>query len=133
MSQSYTHTIVPMLARLTTLFFLSHYKTYKTTSHGSFGRDLLRSSARINRDGSTAPVYKGYGHKNTTAAHVKKPFLPLQRGQRKLLHRVSSIAELNFPKEVLREVDALKILSRVTFLSNCLQKCLSLSQSPRSF
>lgn len=100
---------------------------YKTTSHGSFGKVLPRSSARVNRDGSSAPIYKGYSHENTSTANVKKSFLPLQRGQRSFLHRVDSIAQLNFPKEVLKEVDALKILS------SCLQKCLSLSQSPRGF
>jgi len=75
------------------------------------------------------------GHKNTTTASksIKKSFLPLQRGQRKFLHHVSSIAQLNFPKEVLREVDALKIHSTVRCSNNCLQKYLSLSQSPRGF
>lgn len=106
---------------------------YKTTSHGSFGKVLPRSSARVNRDGSSAPIYKGYSHENTSTANIKKSFLPLQRGQRRFLHRVDSIAQLNFPKEVLEEVDALKILSRVRCSDSCLQKCLSLSQSPRGF
>ena len=58
------------------IFSLSgrYFLKYKTTSHGSFGRDLLRSSAQANRDGSTTTVYKWYGpqeHHHCIKKHQK--------------------------------------------------------------
>lgn len=62
-------------------------------------------------------------------SQTEKPFLPWQRGRRKLLQHENSAAQLNFSQAMLKEIDALKIHSEVKCSNKYLRKYLSFWQS----
>lgn len=112
LSQAYTLTNIHRLVRC----FLSQ-QVLQVKIQTNFSWDFWKGSSKVLTSGKQRQLHRTClqrirPQEQTSLLVSKSPSYLYKEDKERFLHHAGSIAELNVPKEVIREVDALKILSR---------------------